>query len=197
MDGWLKVVTEPAEEPVSVAEVKEHCRISVAEDDTLLEGYIASARQAVEDTYTYRSLVTRTYDYYLQGWPSGLVIKLPKPPLVSVTSVTYTDTDGTAHTLSADDYHVDTASEPGRIVLAYDASWPTETLQTSNPIVIRYVAGYGDAADVPEWAKWAIKVMTADRYENREAVTVAAGYVATQLPRFVTDHLLGRRARTA
>lgn len=196
MDGWLKVVTAPAEEPVTVAEVKDHSRISVAEDNPLLEHYIASAREAVEDTYTYRALVSRTYDYYLQGWPSGDRIVLPRPPLVSVTSVTYTDTDGTSATLSSDDYHVDTASEPGRIVLKYGESWPTATLQTSNPIVIRFVAGYGDAEDVPEWAKWAIKVMVADRYENREATTVAAGYVATQLPRFVTDHLLGRRIST-
>lgn len=192
MDGWVKVQTEPAAEPVTVREVKEHLRISHMADDELLGYYITAARQVVEQR-TWRTLVTTTLDYYLQGWPPGDTIVLPRPPLSSVTSVTYTDTDASASTFSSASYHTDTASTPGQIVLKYSASWPTATLQTSNPIVIRYVAGYGAASAVPQWAKMAIRWLVGHYYENREAVTLAPGVVAVNVPLGV-DSLLWANA---
>jgi uncharacterized phiE125 gp8 family phage protein len=193
MDGWVSVVTEPSEEPITVAEMKSHLRVSVTTDDTLIGAYISAARQDLEQRYYWRTLVTTTLDYSLQGWPSGDYIELPRPPLASVTSLKYTDSDGTETTVDSDDYHVDTVSTPGRLVLAYGKSWPTGTLQTSNPIVVRYVAGYGGASSVPEWAKWDLKVLVAMYYEHRESVVLAPGVVAVNLPHFY-ENLIGRRA---
>jgi uncharacterized phiE125 gp8 family phage protein len=194
MDGWPVVVTEPSEEPITVAEAKSHMRVDVTTEDTLIAAYISAARQVVEQR-TWRTLVTTTLDYYLQGWPSGDTIVLPRPPLASVTSVTYTDSDGTAATLDSDDYHVDTVSTPGQVVLAYSASWPTGTLRTSNPIVVRYVAGYGGASSVPEWAKLAIRWLASHYYENREAVTLAPGVVAVNVPMGVDSVLWANAVR--
>jgi uncharacterized phiE125 gp8 family phage protein len=41
----------------------------------------------------------------------------------------------------------------------------------NNAYVVKYVAGYGGASDVPEPIVQAIKLLTAHLYENREAVT--------------------------
>ena len=75
------------------------------------------------------------------------------PPLRSITSITYRDEDGTAATFDAANYRVDTATEPGRVVLAPGADWPSVALDSSNPITVRFVAGYADAGDVPGMAK--------------------------------------------
>jgi uncharacterized phiE125 gp8 family phage protein len=51
-------------------------------------------------------------------------------------------------------------------------SWPTVTeTRNANAYVVKYVAGYGGASDVPEPIVQAIKLLTTHLYENREAVT--------------------------
>jgi uncharacterized phiE125 gp8 family phage protein len=127
-----------------------------AEDD-LLTTVLYAARKHVEDI-TGRQLMTATWDYYLQGWPSD-EIKLPFGNLVSVTSVKWKDSAGTETTLTATtDYLVETNGEAcGRVVRPDGVSWPSGTLYPSNPITIRYVCGYTSAANVPPMLKVAIK----------------------------------------
>jgi len=181
MDGEWTLATGPSEEPLSVAEFKAHARIDITTDDTLIGAYLTAARQFVEG-FTRRALVTQTWDLYLPAWPTGSAIRLPRPPLQSVTHVKYTDSDGVQRTLAADQYDVDIYSEPGRIRLAYGCSWPSDTLTPTNPITVRFVAGYGAAAAVPEWAAQAIRFLAAHYYENREESTIAPGVVAVQTP---------------
>jgi uncharacterized phiE125 gp8 family phage protein len=65
-----------------------------------------------------------------------------------------------------------TISDQARIVLRQGKSWPTVTqTRNANAYVVKYVAGYGGASDVPEPIVQAIKLLTAHLYENREAVT--------------------------
>ena len=138
-----------------------------AEDD-LLEAIITASREAVEDI-TRRALITQTWDLFLDGWPEGDSIKLPFGNLQSVTHVKYTDCDGVEKTLAENvDYVVETNGDQcGRVVLPYDGSWPSDTLYTSNPIVIRFVVGWTTAALVPSKIKTAIKLLAADLHANR------------------------------
>jgi uncharacterized phiE125 gp8 family phage protein len=164
----LKLATAPASEPVTLAEAKAHLRVDISDDDTLIDGLIASARRYFEEAAR-RALITQTWRLSLDGWPSGDEIELPRPPLQSVTSVIYKDQDGNATTWAAANYIVDTDSEPGRIVLAYGQSWPTGVLYPANPIQITYKAGYGDAgSSVPTQMKQAILLLIGHYYENRE-----------------------------
>lgn len=144
----LQVTTAPAEEPVTLEEIKAHLKVDVDSEDDLLTMYLAAARQLCE-LEARRAFVTQTLQLKLEGWPWGEEIHLPRPPLQSVTGVVYVDTDGNSHTMSASEYTVDTASEPGRIILAYGAGWPGASLRPGPAITITYVAGYGDAEDVP------------------------------------------------
>ena len=136
----------------------------------LLNDLITTAREHVEDI-TRRALLTQTWDYYLNDWPSGNAIILPFGNLASVTSISYKDTDGTETTLTeTTDYLVETNGEGfGRIVLPYGESWPSDVLYPSNPIKIRFVCGWTAAPDVPGRIRTAVKMIAADLYENREA----------------------------
>ena len=169
----LTLVTAPAVEPVSVADVKSHLRIDNTDDDTLLGTYIAVARRFCE-RYQNRAYITQTWKLVLDNWPKGHdVIELSYPPLQSVTNIVYYDTDETANTLSTSVYMVDTDSKPGRVTLKYNQTWPYTILRPYNGIEITYVAGYGDAAsDVPENVVHAMKLLIGHLYENREATGI-------------------------
>lgn len=182
LQGVVTVVTGPEEEPVSTEEAKLDLRVDHDDEDALIDEYVMAARQHVENT-TWRALVTQTLEAAFDAWPSGTVLVLPRPPLQSVTSVTYTDKDGNSTVWDAANYIVDSRRQPGRLVLAYGKSWPTATLQPTNGIVVRYVAGYGAASAVPAIYKKAIKLLVGEMYEHREATVIAAGAVATQLRR--------------
>ena len=168
MDYAIRRTVEPTIEPVTTEEAKLFLKQDDSTDDDLIDGLIAAARQHVE-TYTGRALITQTWLLSLEKFPGEFV--LPHPPLQSVTSVKYTDTDGVQQTLSGStDYTTDAEAVPGRILLAYGQSWPTPR-DMKNAVEATYVAGYGDAAaDVPDVIKLAIKLLVAEWYENRAAV---------------------------
>ena len=135
------LTTAPSVEPVTLDEMKTHLRgIDHSDHDDLLNGLIKSARQRIEKILG-RALVEQTRTAYYKHWPAT-VIDLPNP-VQSVDSIKYTDVDDSEETFSADNYKVDTASEPGRIVLGYNKVWPSVTLHHAEyPIEIQYVCGY-------------------------------------------------------
>lgn len=141
----IKIITPPATEPISVEEAKLHLRVDATDEDTPIARMIVTARQEAENL-TRRALITQTLELGLSHWPER--INLPRPPIASVTSIKYMDTAGTLQTLDPSDYLVDNYSEPARIVPAYGKTWPLIRHQP-NAILVRYVAGYGSASDVP------------------------------------------------
>jgi len=174
----ITVVTAPTVRPVRRLEVKNHLRIEWDNEDhnSVLDDLIKDATEYAEG-FTGRALCTRTYDYWINRWPAGDAIELPRPPLVSVTTVSYTKADGSSDTLVADtDYVVDTDSLFGRVVLEYNKTWPTDELHPRNPIKIRYLAGYGDGgasppdyrADVNRNIKRGILLMIGHWFNHRE-----------------------------
>lgn len=177
----LTLVSNPAEEPVTLIEAKAHLRVDVADDDALIAGLIVAARQHVEQ-FTRRVLVTQTWDLFLDEWPEGNCLVLPLPHLVSVTGVYYTPDGGVEQTFGAGSYLVDAASEPGRVVLKTTAAWPGDSLQPVNGVRVRFVAGYGGRAAVPSGIKQAIKLIVGDLYENRENTVVGQGISMGKLP---------------
>lgn len=152
--------------------------------DPLLSRLITGARTAAE-RITRRALVTQTWDMYLDQFPAW-EMGIPKPPLQSVTSITYVDTDGTTQTLAADQYRVDLKSEPARITPAFGVVWPTTRWQT-NAVTVRFVCGYGLAADVPAGIKNWMLVRIEQLRANAGATTPGA---LAEFPRSFVDGLL-------
>lgn len=163
----FKVVTAPATEPVTAADVKLYSRIYTDVEDASVNTWISAGRIAAED-YQHRAYVTQTIELSYDYWPEK-VINLPRPPTATVNSVKYYDEDNVEATLDASKYFVDVDSTPGRIALNAGESWPSVTLRPIRGLVINYDAGYGTASDVPERVKDAISLYCAYRYENRIA----------------------------
>lgn len=160
-----RVTISPIFEPVSLDEAQAHCRsIDDTAENATLTGLITAAREYCE-MYTRRALAPQTIELYLDYFPA--VIKLPMPPVTSVTSIAYKDYLGTETTIAATDYIVDTVN--GCINQAYGKSWPSFTPYVSNPIKITYVTGYVTA---PETIKQAMKLLIGDWYIHREATAV-------------------------
>ena len=185
----LTITTQPAEEPVDVAEAKRHLRLSGGED-VQVALLIEAARERCERELD-RAVMATTYKYTMRTWP-GNFIELPKPPLTSVTEVRYTDTGEAEQTLTVSThYTVDTTSTPGRVCLVKNQSWPSVSSDAAHPIQITYVAGYASANDVPSAIKQAILLFVGHYYENREQVIT--GTIATNLPQAATDLLAAFR----
>lgn len=182
----LTLQTPPAAEPVDLEEMKLHLREDLDDQDELVEAFIKAAREHAEG-FLGRALVTQTWDLALSHFPACGEFLIPRPPLQSVTSVSYVDEAGVTQVLAGSEYVVDTAREPGRIVLGYEKSWPI-TRSVPNAVTVRFVAGYGDPEDVPESIRTAIKLLVGHWYENREA-TVLTGATTQKVP-FGVESLL-------
>ena len=167
----LAEVTPPAAEPLTTAEAKAHLVVEHSDDDTLIDAQIAAARKLAE-TRTNRQLVQATYDWKIDRFSD--LMHLPKPPLVSVTSIKYIDTDGVEQTLDGAVYNVEADSVPGQIRLAYNQSWPSTRIDVE-PITIRFVAGYANAAAVPEAIKRWMLLQIGSMYNSREDTVIGSG----------------------
>jgi hypothetical protein len=160
--------------------------------------YISAARRWCE-LFCGRQFITATYRLTLDFFPSPIwlapygaaamrpddplvgvhifepgtnAIRLPRPPLLAITSLQYYDTSGTLQTLDPTSYKVDTDSEPGRVNPADDLSWPAVREQIG-AVIVTFTAGYGaSASNVPENIRLAIMQLAGHWFQNRETVGV-------------------------
>lgn len=188
MADWvtLKMVTDATAEPVDRFEAKQHLRVDITADDDLIDALITAARRMVE-RISGRALMTQTWDLVFDEWPA-LPLQIPRPPLSSITHIRYKDEAGNESTFASENYIVDTNSEPGRIALAKNKTWPADVLYAIAPVVVRFVAGHSTADDVSQEFKQAILLAVGHWYENREAIATS-GAVPKELPMAVQSLL--------
>jgi uncharacterized phiE125 gp8 family phage protein len=184
----LSIVTQPASEPLSLAEAKSHLRVDISDDDTLIGEYIESARVFAEGV-TRRAFVAQTWDFTLDRFPLG-AIKLPVQPVTSVSYVQYVDTAGSTQTFTEGTspdvakYDVFTDGPRSTIVPKYNQVWP-DTRDHPNVVTVRFVAGY---TAFPADLKQALRLLVGHQYENREAVIIGFT-VIEELPLAVQSFL--------
>lgn len=194
----LQRVAAPQEEPVSLAVAKTHLRLTSDDttQDALIQGLITSAREQAEAA-TNRKFITQTWKLTLDTFPyAGRqspaywlnlpplqeytvyafrsdtdAIRVPFPPLQSVTSIKYYDPSGEQQTIDSSLYIVDTASEPARIVPVPNYTWPTPQYRI-NAVEVVFDAGYGDATLVPQCISRWMLLRVGAMFENREEVVV-------------------------
>ena len=164
----LTRLVAPTGPPITLAEVKQHLRVSTSDQDALITIYLNAAVDYIDGEWGFlgRALMPQTWRLTLDEFPDG-EIKIPLPPLQSVTSVKYDDGDGVEQTVSSTDYFVDTASEQGWVVPVAGVPWPT-TLEAVNAVRIEYIAGYASDAAVPFNIKAGILLLVANMFEHRE-----------------------------
>ena len=185
MIEWnLKRTVSPPDMPVSVSEVKEQTRVDLSAEDALLERLIKAATNYVEGPYGIGVvMVEQTWELTLDRFmlPG---IDIPLYPLLSVEAIDYIDQAGNEQTLSTDVYRVDTHSNPARIRLEWNQSWPSTRL-ISNAVTVTFKAGYKPdgsdyRANIPEDLRHVIMLLVSHWYENRAPVNV--GDSVTNLP---------------
>jgi len=180
----LQLVTAPTVEPVDLAEAK--IAVNYAESQSDKDEWflptIVAAREWAEN-FTGRAFLTQTWDLKLDRFPSW-GIELPKPPLQSITSITYIDTDGVTQTLGVSLYTtsrpVGPYAMPGYVVPAYQQTWPS-TRAVPDAVTVRFVCGYGTGAQtVPQSIRLAMKLQIGTRLMQTEGVIV--GTIASLAP---------------
>lgn len=177
----LQVTTDPTAEPLSLDETKTFLRVDSSDEDDFILSLIAAARQYCE-AVTKRSFTTQTMRMYMDDWPDGDTIEMPRPFDSSTATPTvkyYLSGSTTATVLGSTNYWVDNSSEPGRLVLRDAVTWPTVDLRSANAVEVTMQTGYGGEVDVPDGIKMAMRLLVGHWYANREAVVV--GTISTSL----------------
>lgn len=185
MRAAYSLTTPPANEPVSVKTVSDHCRVDSQDELLIIQGYVATAREYVEGQ-TGRALLTqswrRTADRFVDFREdcAGRIILLDRTPLVSVESVKYYPADGSAQaTLSPALYHVVSVSAPGMVCLKDGETWP-DVAKRPDAVEINFTAGAADASAVPPTIRHAITLLAAHFYEQRQPLNV--GNIVNEIP---------------
>ena len=157
-------------EPVTLDQLKAQLRLTHSRQDDFLASLIISAREIVEGD-TWLSLVPRTWTITRRRFPFGdEAILLPKPPLRTVTSVTYFDNAGDSVELTG--FRVDSLHMPGSIEPAYGQTWPW-TQDGPAGVTVVYECGFATAADVPESLKQAMLMIAAQMFHSDSPVEIA------------------------
>ena len=179
----MKLITQPASEPITLAEARAHLRVTHTDEDALITSLITVARADAENELQ-RSLITQTREIARDTFPAAIELRFG--PIIEVVSVKYEDVDGIERTLDPATYRLDTYRLTGLLVPDPEFSWPA-TRQHVNAVRVRYVAGYGPAAsDVPAPIRQWILLRIGTLFEHRESV--AAGVTVATVP--YVDRLL-------
>jgi len=183
----LKLITPASELAVSLAEAKLHLRVTASAEDALIEALIVAATEMAEQATNGTAIMPQTWELTLDAFPPSF--KLEVTPVASISSIKYFDADGVQQTLDSALYTLDAARDqaPAYVVPAYGTSWPATRNQV-NAVTLQFVAGYANAAAVPDSIKAWIKLQVGAMYENRQASgtvqTYALGFADRLLDRF-------------
>ncbi len=145
----------PVAEPVTLAQAKLYLRVDTSTEDSLINDIIVAARMAAEQ-FMRRALITQTWKLSFDEYLDDEVL-FPLTPVSSVSSVTLYDRTDVPQIIDADIYHLNAAKD----VLKLD------TVLFAHRAEIVFVAGYGDADDVPAPIKHGILGHIAHMYDMR------------------------------
>jgi len=184
------LVTPPAVEPVSLADMHAQLRLSATGEDNLIAAQIRAARAHVEGL-TRRALISQGWRKFLDHWPEGRLVLLGPGPVQSVDGITLYDASGLPTALDPGSWHADLAAVPARLKPALGVG-STDTAM--NGIEIEFTAGYGPATeDVPDALRQAIRLLAAHWFEYREADAAAlAGSIPGEVGRLCAPFKVAR-----
>lgn len=165
------IVTASKNEIVSVDEfrnfqrTKTNNRTDQDEVPDFYEQVIAAATEMVQN-YTGRSLLTQAWRWKIDRFPNNREVRIPRPPLISITNVVLIDADDVGTNMPSADYDVDTDNEPGLLYINENSAGVTT--KTFRGIRIEYQAGYGSTGtSVPLAIKHAIMMWAKRIVEGR------------------------------
>lgn len=164
-----QVIQAPTEEPLTLAEARQHLRIpaEVTDEDPLIQALIQAVRQFAEGQ-TSRFLVTQRVLATADCFSPCMTID--RAGVQSITAIRYLDLAGVWQTVPTTDWVADPV-DPVRITPRFGRIWPVPMPQIAS-VQIEFMAGYGPASAVPEGIKSWMKMRLASLYENREEAAI-------------------------
>jgi uncharacterized phiE125 gp8 family phage protein len=163
------LLSGPAAEPVTLAQAKSFIRVQHDDDDDIVTALIAGSRIHIE-AQTRRALITQTWRLTRDAWPLNGQLALLPVPLIDLVAVRIHKANGTTQALDLAGFVLDTAAAPA--MLAFTRGAPMAPERSVGGIELDVTCGYGDAGDVPEPLRQAIRLLVAHWYENRGLVTL-------------------------
>jgi uncharacterized phiE125 gp8 family phage protein len=180
----------PAVEPISVAELKDHLRLDSANEDASLASLITTARLQIEAALSL-ALITQHWTWTFDHWPARASVELPISPVQSILNFTVVRNDGVM-TVPPSATILDGNGIAARLITKQ--GWPTPSVDTQG-IAITFAAGFGaTAADVPAPLRHAVLLLAAHWYGHRETAGTCSAITPSAA---AVDHLLApyRRPR--
>jgi len=165
------VTVAPEVQPITLDQVKNHCRITHNEDDSWLLTAIAAATQYVEKTCEL-ALITQTRKTLLKGFENPF-ITLPYGPVQSISTLKYRNDIGSQITLASNLYYAVTDHNPCIVLPATGTSWPSTQVRIDS-VEVTYICGYGLPDAVPEALKTALLLLVNFWYEHRSSAEAGA-----------------------
>lgn len=148
----LKQIEAPGLEPISLAEAKQHLRISHGADDVSLLASLKASREAIEN-FIEISLLTQKWELR-QKIHGSYRVELPRGPVIEVEQIKVNK-----KVLAKQKYPL---TQEGNHSYVNDLDY------VSGDLYVRYRTGFGDqATHVPAPLRQALLIMVTYFYENR------------------------------
>lgn len=150
-----------AASPVLLATMKSYLRVTATTDDALIQSLIDEAT-AWAESYTGRQFRENTWQLLLDQFEDR--IDITKTPTKEITSITHI-VSGVPVIVDADTYYLKHLTQLSEVLLADGKSWPTNTDEREQAIVVYFTAkAYTRALD--RFSN-AVMRLVAYLYENR------------------------------
>ena len=157
----LTLLTAPAVEPVSLAEIKAYLKIDQDTEDDLIRAFLSAARVHLEHMIGHH-LITQTWRVLMEG-PLGESFRLPLQPVSDLLALAVVDVDGSVTELDVSGLSIFQTDNPATL-----ANLDGFLLSSKQRLQIDVETGFGPMAeDVPEPLRLAIKMIVAEWYERR------------------------------
>lgn len=157
-------LTEPAIEPITLDEARQHLNIIGSDRDDWVQRAISEARDYCEQ---YCNRIWAAAEFIVSCDSFSDPMPLP-PGTNAVVSITYIDSDGIEQTLSDDAYTVSARLTSIRPVDAWPSGTDVQVICNIGPD-----AGASPPQTIPPSVRAALKLVLGDLFENREAAMVA------------------------
>jgi len=195
----LATLVEPSAEPVTQAEALAHLHLTENSEAGEVDICMAAARSHVE-AFSGRRIIAQQVRQTFDAFPYGKLMTLAASPLMPLSTdhpapvIRYHAAGSTGSTgtiLPSTSYIVSRDSDPPRIVVKRDGSFPDVELRNADGVTVDYWVGYGaSSTQVPQWSRMATLVTGAHFFANREAVITGtiAGVVPMSARSLMSQH---------
>lgn len=154
MDYAWKQKTRPTLQALGLAQAKTHLSIGHCDDDDNITDDIAAALKVAEE-FTGRVFGPRSFTLTVKCWPCDGVIRFPVEPVLSITTVKFSDTDNVVQTVDSSQWRTWLDASPPVLRFISGFTFQSLSIDEIAPIEIEFVAG---ETDIPATLRKAIQL---------------------------------------